>query len=51
MIVLMPMLPLMLRWLDVRLAVGGGLLVLALSAYIETGLSPCRRATRSWPRS
>lgn len=40
MIVLMPMLPLMLRRLDVRLAVGGGLLVLALSAYIETGLSP-----------
>lgn len=40
MIVLMPMLPLLLRRLDVRLAVGGGLLVLALSAYIETGLSP-----------
>ncbi|MCL9844950.1 MDR family MFS transporter [Ralstonia solanacearum] len=37
MIVLMP---LMLRRLDVRLAVGCGLVVLALSAYIETGLSP-----------
>ncbi|AMP69391.1 MDR family MFS transporter [Ralstonia solanacearum] len=40
MIVLMPLMPLMLRRLDVRLAVGCGLVVLALSAYIETGLSP-----------
>ncbi|ATJ85435.1 MDR family MFS transporter [Ralstonia solanacearum] len=40
MIVLMPLMPVMLRRLDVRLAVGCGLVVLALSAYIETGLSP-----------
>ncbi|MGH1509287.1 MDR family MFS transporter [Ralstonia solanacearum] len=40
MIVLMPLMPLMLRRFDVRLAVGCGLVVLALSAYIETGLSP-----------
>ncbi len=40
MIVLMPLTPLMLRRLDIRLAVGCGLAMLALSAYVETGLSP-----------
>lgn len=40
MIALMPFTPFLLNRLDIRLAVGIGLLALAFSAYLETALSP-----------
>ncbi|WP_174274563.1 MDR family MFS transporter [Sphingomonas bacterium] len=39
MILMMPFAPYLLRHLDIRLAVGSGLLMLALSAYLETDLT------------
>jgi DHA2 family multidrug resistance protein len=40
MIMMMPFVPVLLRRLDIRLAVGSGLLMLAISAFLETDLSP-----------
>jgi len=40
MILMMPFTPLLMRRVDIRLAVGSGLLMLALSAFLETDLSP-----------
>lgn len=40
MILMMPFTPMLMRRVDIRLAVGGGLLMLALSAFLETDLSP-----------
>ena len=40
MILMMPFAPLLMRRVDIRLAVGAGLLMLALSAFLETDLSP-----------
>lgn len=40
MIMLMPFTPMLMRRMDIRLAVGAGLLMLAFSAFIETDLSP-----------
>jgi DHA2 family multidrug resistance protein len=38
-LLMMPFTPLMIRWIDIRLAVGVGLLMLAYSAWLETDLS------------
>lgn len=40
MILLMPFTPWLMRTIDIRLAVGAGLLMLAVSAFLETDLSP-----------
>jgi len=39
-LMMMPLVPLMIRYVDIRLAVGFGLMVLATSAYIDTALTP-----------
>lgn len=38
-LMLMPFVPLLIRYLDIRVAVGTGLLILAASAYLETDLT------------
>jgi len=38
-LLMMPLIPLAIRYLDIRIAVGLGLAILAFSAWIETGLS------------
>lgn len=38
-LLMMPLVPLMIRWIDIRLAVGFGLSVLAISAWHETDLT------------
>jgi DHA2 family multidrug resistance protein len=40
MILMMPFTPMLMRRLDIRVAVGAGMLMLALSAFLETDLSP-----------
>ncbi len=40
MILLMPFTPMLMRRVDIRLAVGAGMLMLAMSAFLETELSP-----------
>lgn len=40
MILMMPFTPMLMRLVDIRIAVGTGFLLLALSAFIETDLSP-----------
>lgn len=40
MILMMPLTPLLMRLIDIRIAVGTGMLLLALSAFLETSLSP-----------
>lgn len=40
MIIMMPFTPMLMRRVDIRLAVGVGLVLLAVSAFIETDLSP-----------
>ncbi len=39
-LLMMPFTPFMLRILDIRLSVGIGLMILAISAFMETGLTP-----------